>query len=352
MISSLPYETSITEYRATFAALSLVCRMFRDECQPRVFHCLHFRGHPQTTHSEIFWNWLSKMDERRSAFLLAYARDCTFYAWSHDMLIDRALTKIPRCANLTSITLLRYNITASTLGALLGITALRSTVFKACRIQPADANSPVYTSVPKWTSISVAVIDDGKYPWFFSSLHRLIDMECLEHFSTNHAILASNLFFNRIAPRLHTFVYTGWLGSPFDLSATLQAMPNLAKLHISGVYPPPPPASHIVSRLASLAAHPPVAACLLPHRPVSNLEILHQDAAWLPDLTATWLQDIQGCTMGLREVSIPGCGLSSIRPIDFPVMETITIRPRCGKKIQTFHFPVCMCSNLPSSSIS
>ena len=333
---------STTEYRATFSALSLVCRMFRAECQPRLFRTLRFRGHPKTTRSEVFWNNLPGIDEERCTTLLGGVRDCTFYWWFNNAVLDRALSKVIRSADLTNLSLLRCGISISTLALIAALPGVHTLILDGCDFQLSATNTPVYTSRPKWTSISVLSAQNGDIrPWFLSSLLQLVDLRHLEFFSTDHINLASPFFRGRCAPKLSNFRLGGWGGRVTDLYAILEVMPHITTLSIPsrnwiGLHPPP---RHVAPLLRSLTAHPPIAAQLVPHRPVSVLELLHFDFNWDYAWPETCFRDVQGSTTGLREVSIPSHVLASIRSQDLPVVEILTLRPRCGKRIQTIHFP-------------
>lgn len=310
---------------------------------PRLFTTLRFRGHPQTTRSEVFWSNLPKMDEQRCYTLLACARDCTFYWWFDSAAMDRALFKTLRCANLTGIALLRCSLSISTLVSVAETPNLRTVVFDTCELQSSGVSTPIYAFIPRWTSLSVLSIQNRQLcPWFISNLLRLVDLEYLEYFSTDHVNLASSLFRGRHASHLHTF-RMGWGGGVSDLFAILEAMPNITKLLVYSdfwptLYPPP---RHIASRLNSLTAYHSFATQFVPLRPVTSLEIL-DGVRWNSRWPDTCFQDMRGSTTGSREVSFPTIGLTSIRTDDLPVVKTSTLRPRCGKKVQTVHFSVCI----------
>lgn len=152
-ISPAAHEMSTTEYRATFSALSLVCRMLRAECQPRLFRTLWFRGHPKTTRSEVFWNNLQGVDEDRCAILLGGVWDCTFYWWLNSAILDRALSKIIHSVDLTSLSLLRCSLSISTFTLIAALSGVRTLVLDRCEIQLSTTSTPIYTSRPKWTGI-------------------------------------------------------------------------------------------------------------------------------------------------------------------------------------------------------
>lgn len=83
--SSVPHSLTITEYKATLAALCLVCRMFCEECQPRLFESVTFRGDSRDTQRAKLlkaWHHLLAAGDPQSISLAHFVRECTLASWS------------------------------------------------------------------------------------------------------------------------------------------------------------------------------------------------------------------------------------------------------------------------------
>ena len=309
--------------------------MWRDECQLRLFQSLSLGAR-----SEAFWGGLSEYDEQRCNYLLSFTRDCTLRWWFYAVRSKQVFSRTFRATTLKSITLDRCSVAFPTLTSIIEMTCLRTVVFSNCAFLFPEGFEPAYVSSAKWTSLSVfRTTSYGSMP----RLVQFINLGCLEHFSTDHTNLALPLLRNRHVPRLRSFRLGGLAWRMSDLYAMLEAMPNVTKLHIQArnweQQQPAPPRS-VVPNLTTLTAYPHVAMQLVPHRPISSLQLLHLDLPRSGGWDHTCFQRMQGSTVGLREVSVPSMALGSIRPEDLHGVETLTLRPRCGWKIQTFHFPV------------
>lgn len=341
---------SAAEHKAPLAALCLVCRLFRVECQPRLFARVRFTAYaphaegPHTHHA--LWVALAKGRPRAAALAavvreLAYARAPTFqdYAPCDLGAVVRGF------GGLSSVVLSRCVVTPATFDALAGLQNVTKVVFEQCFVV-SDFSLPTYagadsTSAGTWTRLSVSVNPDAPRA-FVNALARAVAVPRLTHLSTNLWPLTTTLFAGQSAPRLTELETTVKGHADAQILAVLQNCPNLVRLSVKGRMfhddeggrvhrrAGAPLPAHVVPRLEALSADYRDAERILPHHAVRELDVA-------PVLDAGADGDDAG-EQAAALVFAPGefkayVALLNAAPHDLGALETAVMRPGCAHAV-------------------
>lgn len=287
-----------------------------------------------------------EIDESRLSILCGFIWDCRLFNWFLRGSLPLALSRLATCHHLQSITIDRCDISSLTMDVLAQVNSLHTVNLRHCSITlPNSPNKPW----PRRRWKSLTEVDVGstsvQRSWLISSIQQLVDIEYLQFFHTGGFSITDTLFKGRIAPHLEELVLASRHISSLKFCQILESAPSLTKLvsQVASWTRLVPASSRVIPRLQSLECYPFLAAELISGRPISSLTLLDPRMyPWLqPDQPEVDLSTLQGSTAGIRELSIMFYRVNEIHQEHFPDLETLVIRPRCGRKVQMVQFAVC-----------
>lgn len=348
-IQPFPQEITMAEYKSTFAALSLVCRLFCVECQPRVFADYLYDG--KSTNHELkkkrkVWGYQltpANRKDPRSAMLASFVREATYVdelpsgphsSSGYSTRFDDDLSMATKhFSNLATITLRRCLIQSSTFSALREMPNLRTVVLDGCQNRESYHSNYIVNPRPKWTSFTTVKSYDMTL--WIPFIVAYIDIQNLVHFSSDDWRLTSALLEEQSAPKLKKLEMHALAEEAHEIPGILQNTPNLTSLALmtNGGHGLEPLAADIVPRLTALTAGEVTASYLLPNHPVSFLDIRHPQpvgAEFRPfeESWAPWISAV-------RELVMPTKHMARLQSDHFPLLHTLTLEPRCASRMPT-----------------
>lgn len=346
-----PCEMTMLEHKSTTAALCLVCRMFCVECQPRLFRVVQHSGTADSArHGRALqlWSNLLKEKDQRSILLANFVQEYTlssWYAsnasaqWFFTAFLERRMATALHFMNLKTFKMKNCQIFSSTLGVLAQMPSLRSVSFDGCIPTIQGRLEDTQHSHTAWTRFSAT------QTFFPSEWHQLlsdfIDADGLEYLSVDDWSLACAILEGRHANRLRELYISIGSSQASSVPTFLARMPNLTRL---SVYDGPwglgmPLSPHVIPRLQEIEGGSTTLSQIIPGRPIAHIAL--SGSRGVPQTSI--FSAAKHSTANIRSMCLPQAHLHLLRSADFPYLESLTIRPKCVRRmkslpyLETFH---------------
>lgn len=341
-----PYDTTLAEYKSTLSKLCLVCHVFLEECQPRLFRYLEFACSVElkTAHwkkivalPRLAWlGALTSGHTTRAAYLASFVQECSFHEWSsgdappgtmlHPARYLRTYIAIATCcSNLRCVKLADCSLDNKVILSLAEMPNLQDVSFDECQID--DLGVPPFEPRCRWTRLTTALTDFMISSSYLAALARFIDLDQLEHLATDFLDILSSIV-NRSAPLLRSLEASLFSDEMLLFFAHLDYMPNITSLTIwscDEIMAPFQVSSHLVPRLAELTATPAIAASIVPGRPLKRVT-LSPTTPLLDQMAAEHIHALHASATPIQELGIPHFGiLLELNPEDFPALHSVIL---------------------------
>lgn len=345
-------EMTTAEYKTTFSTLSLVCRMFSLECQPRFFRSVQYSDSSvsmniQHGRSMQHWNKLLKEKDPRSMLLAGFVREFTLSFWGtrkdptrwySTLSMNRHLSNAISFNHLDKVTLKMCFLTLETFNALARMSSVRTMTFDTCSVVALEASfGTTCPPLARWTRLSVS---HTPFPPFWSNvLAQFVNIENVEYISVDCWNLACTILDGRIITGLRELRVRVSAKESLTVPHILKTTPGLVHLSVRSprwlLSEPIDPT--ITPRLNHLEACSAFAAQIVPGRPIVSLQLLHEAPSRIPPFDFG-----KRSSTSIRSLSIPSTYLRRLSCDDFPHLEILTIVPRCVVRSKTYavSFPV------------